>query len=91
MEFLYLYLLLINAVGLGLMLIDKGRAVKNLWRIPEKTLLSLALLGGSLGVLLGMRLFRHKTKKPLFSIGVPVIFAIWAIFGIFLLFYARNV
>ncbi len=91
MELIYLYLILINASGLLLMLIDKRRAVKNLWRIPEKTLLLMALIGGSLGVLLGMRLFRHKTKKPVFSIGVPVIFAFYVVFGIFLYFLPRIV
>ncbi len=87
MELISVFLFLINAVGFALMLIDKRRAVKNLWRIPERTLLLFALLGGSLGVLLGMRLFRHKTRKPLFAVGVPVIIAIWVISAIFLIFF----
>ena len=69
------------------MLLDKRRAVKNLWRIPERTLLLISLFGGCLGTMLGMRLARHKTKKPAFSIGIPVMFALWVILGIFLLFY----
>ena len=91
MEYISLYLLLINALCFLLMLIDKVRAVKNRWRIPEKTLLTFALLGGSFGGLLAMKLFHHKTKKPLFAIGFPVIFAFWAVAAIFLLFYARIV
>lgn len=82
---LLVYLLLINAVGFVFMLIDKRRARKNLWRISESTLLTVALLGGSIGSFAGMRLFHHKTRKPKFSIGIPVIivlqFAAWALLG----------
>ena len=55
------------------MLTDKCKAKKNLWRIPEKVLIGAAILGGSLGVFMGMRICRHKTLHPKFSIGVPVI------------------
>ena len=55
------------------MLDDKQRARKKRWRIPEATLLTVALLGGSAGCFLGMRLCRHKTRKPKFSVGLPVI------------------
>ena len=79
-----IYLFLINALGLVLMLADKRKAQKNRWRIPEKTLLSVALLGGSIGTIAGMRLFRHKTKHPTFSIGLPVILAAQIIAFIFL-------
>ena len=70
---LTLYLLTINALGFGIMHTDKQRARKKLWRIPESTLLTVAILGGSAGCLLGMRLCRHKTRKPKFSIGIPAI------------------
>ncbi len=74
MEFvLLLYLLIINAAGCLLMLLDKRRAIKNRWRIPEATLMGVAAVGGSLGVLLGMRLFRHKTRHPKFYLGVPAL------------------
>lgn len=76
MKLLALFLLIINAVGFALMLADKHKAKKNLWRIPEKVLMLTAAIGGSLGILLGMHLARHKTKHPKFSIGVPVIFAL---------------
>ena len=76
MKYLMLYLLLINAAGLLLMLIDKHKAIKNVWRIPEATLMSVAVAGGSLGVLAGMKLFRHKTLHPKFSVGVPVLLAV---------------
>ena len=73
MDFLLLYLILINATGLLLMLADKRRAVKKRWRIPEATLLFVAVIGGSLGGLIGMYLFRHKTRHLKFSAGLPVI------------------
>ena len=70
------YLLLINAVGFGIMLYDKYLAKNNLWRIPEKTLLGVAAFGGSVGCLLGMYTARHKTKHFKFTIGIPVILVI---------------
>ena len=70
---LLIYLLTINALGFWIMLDDKQRARKKRWRIPEATLLTVAILGGSAGCFLGMRLCRHKTRKPKFSVGIPVI------------------
>ena len=67
------YLFIINAISLLLMLADKCKAQKNLWRIPEKTLFTAALLGGSVGSILGMYLFRHKTKHWYFVLGMPAI------------------
>lgn len=69
------YLTIINAIAFALMLADKARARKNLWRIPERTLFTAAILGGSVGSLLGMYLARHKTKHLKFVIGIPVILA----------------
>ena len=91
MEFLAIYLFLINALGFYLMLADKRRAKKNLWRIPERTLLTVAALGGSFGALLGMRLSRHKTRKDGFSVGIPVLLALQVIFLIFSLIMTKNV
>lgn len=68
-----LYLLLINAAAFLLMLLDKQKARRHKWRIPESTLLTAAILGGSIGALLGMYLFRHKTLHKKFSVGIPVI------------------
>lgn len=58
------------------MLADKRRAKKNLWRIPEATLMGAAALGGSIGTLIGMYAVRHKTKHPKFTLGVPLILAV---------------
>lgn len=82
------YLLTINAVGLLIMLADKRKAQKNLWRIPEATLLTVAILGGSVGCLAGMRLFHHKTRKPKFNIGIPVILAMQLILAGYVLMKA---
>ena len=73
MKFLILYLLIVNALGFLLMLVDKRKAQKNLWRIPESTLFLMAAIGGSIGSIAGMYKFRHKTKHWQFVIGMPAI------------------
>ena len=72
-QLILLYLLIINAIGFLLMLMDKLKARKNLWRIPEATLMSAAVLGGSIGAIAGMYTFRHKTKHLKFTLGIPLI------------------
>lgn len=69
------YVVALSLAGFVLMGKDKGAARKGKWRIPEKTLLLLALLGGSPGIWLGMRLFHHKTRHGLFRAGVPLMMA----------------
>lgn len=76
MKILAVYLCIINVLSFLFMLADKRKAIKNRWRIPERTLLTLCAIGGSLGGYLGMQLFRHKTKHPRFSIGVPVMLVV---------------
>ncbi len=80
MKLLLVYLFIINAVGFILMLTDKYKAKKNLWRIPEATLMGVAAIGGSIGCLVGMRTARHKTKHLKFTLGIPVILAIQILF-----------
>ena len=70
---LIIYLFLINAVAFLLMLADKQKAKKKKWRISEATLFGSAIIGGSIGALLGMNIFRHKTRNPMFSNGIPVV------------------
>ncbi len=72
-KLILLYLLIVNAVGFVLMLTDKQKARKKLWRIPESTLLLTAAIGGSIGSLIGMYTFRHKTKHLKFVLGIPLI------------------
>lgn len=75
-KFVIAYVIIINIIGLFSMLIDKRRAIKKIWRIPEKTLFLIAILGGSIGSNIGMRLFRHKTKHWYFVFGMPAILII---------------
>ena len=84
-KLILLYLLIINAVGFLLMLADKRKAQKNLWRIPESTLFTTAAFGGSIGCLIGMYTVRHKTKHWTFVLGMPailiaqIVLAVWLI------------
>ncbi len=71
-----IYLLIINVIAFLAMLIDKRKAEKGKWRISETTLLLLGVLGGSIGGIIGMYTFRHKTKKKRFTIGMPAILII---------------
>ena len=67
------YLVVISLIAFITFGVDKKRARKHGWRIPEKALFLLAILGGSIGAILGMLIFRHKTKKWYFRIGMPLI------------------
>ena len=71
-----LMLAAVNISGFIVVAIDKYKARKRLWRVPEKVFFFLSLLGGCLGVYLSLLLFRHKTKHPTFMIGIPAIFII---------------
>jgi len=75
-DILEFYILILNIIGLTAMGVDKAKAKTGAWRIPEKTLLAIAAIGGSIGVLAGMYFFRHKTKHILFTFGVPAIIVI---------------
>lgn len=86
MNYLLAYLFIINALGFALMLADKHRARKKLWRIPEATLLTVAAIGGSIGSLLGMYTVRHKTKHIKFTAGIPLLLALQLAITGYLLF-----
>lgn len=86
LQIILIYLVLINVGGFLVFGIDKSRSVHSKWRIPEATLFSYAIFGGSVGCLLGMRIFRHKTLKPYFVIGIPAILIIQLLLVLFLLF-----
>ncbi len=70
---LSIYLVVVNVLGFAMMGVDKARARKRAWRIPEAHLMIVALIGGSVGSILGMWMFRHKTKHWYFAYGLPVI------------------
>ena len=76
LQILTTYLVLVNAWSFLLMLADKLKARKGAWRIPEATLIGAALLGGSIGSIAGMYLFRHKTRHIKFALGLPLILAV---------------
>ena len=67
MDFFYYYLVIINAIGLLIMPIDKDNAKRGWRRVPELSLLTIAFIGGSMGICLGIYIFRHKTKKRMFK------------------------
>ncbi|MGN1481630.1 DUF1294 domain-containing protein [Porcipelethomonas sp.] len=88
---LIIYFIIINIISLIIFYIDKQRAIKHQWRIPEATLLTVAFIGGSFGAYAGMKLFRHKTKHAKFYISVPlfmllhIIIIVMGIYGITLI------
>lgn len=72
-KILAVWLIFTNLVGFIQMYMDKRRAQKGKWRIPEKQLFLVAAIGGSIGSIIGMQVFRHKTKHKSFVIGMPAI------------------
>lgn len=90
MKLLSFYLLIINALGFLLMLVDKWKARKNRWRVRESTLLLIAALGGSVGSLAGMYLFRHKTRHLKFTLGIPLILAAQCIAAVLVMALATK-
>ncbi len=76
LSYIAIYLGVINLAGFLSMALDKRKARRNKWRIPEATLFLFAIFGGSAGCLLGMRVFHHKTQKPKFYIGIPIILGV---------------
>ena len=85
-KLLLIYLLGVNLVGFLLMGADKKKARKKAWRIPEATLFWVALLGGTVGSILGMQIFRHKTKHRSFVFGMPAILILQIVLILFLVF-----
>ena len=83
MKFILIYLVIINVYSFQLMLTDKRKAQKRIRRIPESTLLTSAVVGGSFGMLAGMYCFRHKTRHLKFTLGVPAILLAQLVFAFF--------
>ncbi len=73
MKYLYIYLAVINVIAIIITIHDKSAAERGKWRVKERTLMLVSALGGSVGMYLTMLIIRHKTRKPLFMIGIPVI------------------
>ena len=85
---LYIYVIIINIVTFFIYGLDKSRAKAGQWRIPEAQLIFLAVIGGAVGALAGMKVFHHKTRKPKFKTGVPAILIIQLI--IYFLFLGNE-
>ena len=68
-----IYLIIINLLGFFIMWLDKNKAKRGAWRIPEKTIFIITAIGGGIGTVIGMYAFRHKTQKIAFVIGLPLI------------------
>lgn len=83
MIYFYIWLLIINVVAFAMAGIDKHKAKKHKWRIRESSLIGAAIIGGSIGLLTGMFIFRHKTKHAKFMVGVPVILIVQIIILVF--------
>lgn len=84
------YLEIISLAALALMGIDKRRAKRGEWRVPENVLILSAVLGGSIGALAGMYLFHHKTRKKKFTVGIPVILAMQIFFSLLLIYVVSR-
>ena len=76
MEYVVYYLLIVNVAAFFMYGIDKRKAINDKWRIPEKVLLGMSVIGGAVGSFLGMVIFHHKTRKWKFMLGVPLILAL---------------
>ena len=87
MRYLLPYLLTVNAAAFLLMLIDKEKAKKRKYRIPEDTLMGIAMLGGSLGAWFGMQVFRHKTLHKKFALGIPLIIGVQVLITLICLYH----
>lgn len=81
---IFIYCAAINLITFGAMGIDKAKARRGAWRIPEATLFTLAIVGGSIGAIFGMTLFHHKTKHLSFQLGLPFILLV-QLLGLYLL------
>lgn len=76
---LFIYLVVINFIAFLVYGIDKYKAIKKKWRIPESTLIALAVVGGGLGAFLAMKAFRHKTQHVKFTVLVPLLLVLWVV------------
>ena len=85
-----IYLAVVNLAAFALMGVDKRRAKRGAWRIPERTLFLPAILGGSPGAILGMQMFRHKTRHRQFAVGIPLILLVQLVIVVLLIWECRG-
>lgn len=89
-NYFVIYLIIINLITFIFFWNDKRRSKKEAWRIPEKTLIGLCMIGGAIGGILGMRVFHHKTKHFLFAWGIPIILILQIGLGLLFFFKVLN-
>ncbi len=82
-----MFILLMNIYGVFIIYIDKNKSKKNKWRIRERSLFLIAILGGAAGIMMGMTMFRHKTQHSSFTIGIPLIFILNILIGCSLFYW----
>ena len=85
-QFFFYYLIIINLITFIIFGIDKYKAIKDKWRVKEATLLGLSFIGGALGGMLGMYVFRHKTKKFYFFLGIPFMMILHVVLFVYFVF-----
>ena len=85
LQILLIYLIIINIITFAMYGVDKRKAIRHKWRVPESTLIMAAWIGGAVGAVLGMAVFHHKTLKWKFRVSVPTALVVWAILVIVLL------
>jgi uncharacterized membrane protein YsdA (DUF1294 family) len=83
-KYLFIYLIVINLIGFVTMYTDKKKSERKQWRVPEARLFGIAIIFGSIGILSGMYIFRHKTKHMKFVLGIPLILITQIILVLFL-------
>jgi uncharacterized membrane protein YsdA (DUF1294 family) len=83
--FFGVYLFVVNLIAFILFAVDKYKSKKSKWRISERTLIGIALIGGSVGALMSMKAFRHKTKHKKFTIGVPLILVAQIVLAVYVI------
>ncbi len=85
------YFIIVNIVGFIMSAVDKSAAKRHKWRVPEKNLFAVSLLGGAVGTLMSMLISRHKTKHKRFMIGIPLIIFVQLSVYIYIIFTGRVV
>lgn len=87
MKLVWVYLLVINIIGFVVMYMDKEKAKRGQYRIPEATLWKIALIGGAVGTSIGMKLFKHKTKVSQFKYGFPAVALVYVIIVFYIIVF----
>ena len=88
--YMFMYIVCINIYGFILMGLDKYKARKEKWRIKERTFFIIALLGGAMGAVLGMTMFRHKTQHASFYLGIPIIYIVNILCSLIIIYYSYS-